>query len=122
MAELKIRERELEINITELSKKNVELERINAELKERLSTYEGKFKEHCVQNAGTGKESEKKVTTPASKCLSMDNLKENKKFVKFYTGLPDYDTLKAVFDLACKCLLSTTQHGLHKLTNDDVFF
>ena len=83
MAELKIiRERELEINVTELSKKNAELERMNAKLKERISTYEGKFKEHCVQNAGTGKEAEKKVTTPASKCLSMDNLKENEKFVK----------------------------------------
>ena len=27
----------------------------------------------------------------------------------------------AVFDLACKCLPSTTQRGLRKLTNDDEF-
>ena len=53
VAELKIRGRELEINVTELSKKNAELERMNTELKERISTYEGQFKEHCVQNAGT---------------------------------------------------------------------
>ena len=121
VAELKIREKEVEINVTELSKKNAELERMNAKLKERISTYGGKFKEQCVKNAGTGKEAEKKVTTPASKCLSMDNLKENEKFVKFYTGLPDYDTLKVVFDLACKCLQSTIQHGLRRLTNDDEF-
>ena len=63
----------------------------------------------------------KKGKGRGNKCLSMDNLKEKEKFVKFYTGLLDYDTLKAVFDLACKCLLSTTQHGLHKLTNDDEF-
>ena len=31
----------------------------------------------------------------------MEGLKENEKYVKFYTGLPDYDTLKAVLDLAC---------------------
>ena len=51
----------------------------------------------------------------------MDSLKENEKFVKFYTGLPDYDTLKTVFDRTCKCLPSTAQHGLRKLTNDDEF-
>jgi len=51
----------------------------------------------------------------------MEGLKENEKYVKFYTGLPDYDTLKAVLDLACKCLPSTVKHGLRKLTNDDEF-
>ena len=67
------------------------------------------------QNAKVVKEMQKKVT---SKCLTMYSLKE---LVKFYIGLPDYDTLKGVFDLACKCLPSTTQHGLRKLTNDDEF-
>ena len=49
----------------------------------------------------------KKGKGRGNKCLSMDNLKEKEKFVKFYMGLLDYDTLKAVFDLACKCLLSS---------------
>ena len=31
--------------------------------------------------------------------------------------LPDHDTLKAVIDLCCDCLPSTTEHGCHKLTN-----
>ena len=36
-------------------------------------------------------------------------------------GLPDYDTLKTVFDRTCNCLQSTAQHCLRKLTNDDEF-
>jgi len=72
-----------------------------------------------VQNTVVVKEMQRKITKLASKCLTMDSLKENEKLVKFYTGLLDYDMMKAVFDLACKCLPSTAQHGLCKLINDE---
>ena len=57
------------------------------------------------------------------KCITMDSLKDYKKLVKFYTGLPRYKTIisMAVFDLVCKCILSTAQHDLRNLTNDDEF-
>ena len=67
VTELKIRGKELEIKVTELSKKNVDLEGMNAILIHRILTYEGQFKEQCVQNAGVGKEVEKKVIT----CIKM---------------------------------------------------
>ena len=122
VAEFNDKENVLKSKIHEIGEKNANVERVNGELKERIANYEAKFKEQCdIQSTEALKEIQKKITKLESKCLTMENLKDNEKLVKFYTGLPDYDTLMAVFDLACKCLPSTTQHGLRKLTNDDEF-
>ena len=122
VAEFNDKENVLKSKIHEIGEKNANVERVNGELKERIANYEAKFKEQCdIQSTEALKEIQKKITKLESKRLTMENLKDNEKLVKFYTGLPDYDTLMAVFDLACKCLPSTTQHGLRKLTNDDEF-
>lgn len=63
------------------------------------------------------KDMEKKIKDLESKCISMNALEDNENVVKFYTGLADYDTLKAVFDLCCDRLPSTAEHGSHKLIN-----
>lgn len=52
----------------------------------------------------------------------MNALEDNENLVKFYTGLPDYDTLKAVLDLCCNYLPSTAEHGCRQLTNQNEFF
>ena len=109
-----VKKAELEQNIDKLCKKNTDLEEINAKLKEKVSFFE-------AQSFDGKKDMEEKIAALKSKCLSMESLKENEKFINFYTGLPDYDTLKAVLDLACKSLQSTVPHGLRKLTNDDEF-
>ena len=94
VTELDVRRKEFERKLIEVCEKNADLEGLNAELKERTSIYEAQFKEKgnmCdEQNAKVVKEVQKKVT---SKCLTMDSLKENEKLVKFYTGLPDYDSI-----------------------------
>ena len=93
MTELDVRRKEFESKLIEVLEKNADLEVLNAKLKERTSIYEAQFKEKDMcdeQNAKVVKEVQKKVT---SKCLTMDSLKENEKLVKFYTGLPNYDSI-----------------------------
>ena len=126
-----------EAKIKELHEKNVDLEAENAKLKETISRYESQLHgESHVEKASSDsdashqqtavkdavvKEIQKTISTLESRCLTMESLKDNNKLVKFYTGLPNYDTLKVVFELASKCLLSTTEHGHRKLTNGDEF-
>ena len=106
--------------IKDLETKNANLEAENAELKEKIEEL------HVQQQKGVSevqvvKDMEKKIKDLESKCISMNALEDNDNLVKFYTGLPDYGTLKAVFDLCCNCLPSTTEHGSRKLTNHNEF-
>jgi len=129
--------KESEAKVKELYEKNADLEAANAKLKETILRYESQlhgepyvekassdFDASHQQTAATDteiKEMQKKISTLESRCLTMESLKDNDKQVKFYTGLPNYDTLKIVFELASKCLPSTTEHGHRKLTNSDEF-
>ena len=41
--------------------------------------------------------------------------------VTYYTGLPNFETLTLVFDLAQKVMPNSKEHGNRKLTNFDEF-
>ena len=88
MAEFNSRTGELEFRITELYMKNAALEERNVEFKKGYEAQQD-------SNDHGRKELEDKIATIKSKCISMESLRENEKFVKFCTGLPDYDILKA---------------------------
>ena len=49
--------------------------------------------------------------------LTLDTLQGNDKMVLFYTGLPNYETLKLVYDLALNVLATKCPHGNRKLDN-----
>lgn len=114
------KECDLAAKINDMSVKNINLETENADLKEKIKELQQNDCSEC-QHASLVKDLQKKMATLELKCISMTMLKNNESFVKFYTGLPDHDTLKAVFDLCCECLPSTTEHGHRKLTNEDEF-
>jgi len=44
--------------------------------------------------------------------ITLESLKENNAKVKYYTGLPSFGTLKAVFDFVSPCLESSSKKGL----------
>ena len=67
------------------------------------------------------KEMQKTMSTLESRCLTIESFKNNDKLVKFYTSLPNYDTLQIVFELTTKCLPFVTEHDHCKLTNNDEF-
>ena len=46
---------------------------------------------------------------------------ENNDMVTYYTGLPNFETLMLVFELAQKVILISKEHGNRKLTNFDEF-
>ena len=103
--------------IKDLDTKNANLEAEDAELKEKIEELHVKQQKDAFEV----QDMEKKIKDLESKCISMNAIEDNENLVKFYTGLPDYDTLKAVFDLCCDCLPSTAEHGSRKLTNHNEF-
>ena len=108
--------KESEAKIKELQgKNNADLEATNAKLKDTILKYDSQlhgeshveasshFDAVHQQTAATDarvKEMQKKISTLKSRCLTMESLKDNDKVVKFYTGLPNYDTLRVIFELA----------------------
>ena len=50
-----------------------------------------------------------------------EQLQENEDMVTYYTGLPNFETLTLVFDLAQKVMPNSKEHGNRKLTNFDEF-
>ena len=119
--ELKKKECDSAAKINKMSVKNANLEAENAELKEKIEQLQQNDDVCESQHAIVVKDMQKKISALESKCISMTALRNNEGLVKFYTGLPDHDTLKAVFDLCSECLPSTTEHGQRKLTNHDEF-
>ena len=87
-----------------MSVKNANLEAENAELKETIEQLQQNDDVCESQHAIVVKDMQKKISALESKCISMTALRNNGVLVKFYTGLPDHDTLKAVFDLCSECL------------------
>ena len=90
------KQNDAQAKIKELDTKNANLEAENVELKEKIEELHVQ-QQKDVFEAEVVKDMEKKITELESKCISVNALKDNGDLVKFYTGLPDYDTLKAVF-------------------------
>jgi len=53
--------------------------------------------------------------------ITKEQLQENKDIVTYYTGLPNFETLKLVFELAQKVIPNSKEYGNRKLTNFDEF-
>ena len=53
--------------------------------------------------------------------ITKEQLQENNDMVTYYTGLPNFETLMLVFELAEKVMLNSKEHGNRKLTNFDEF-
>ena len=53
--------------------------------------------------------------------ITKEQLQENEDMVTYYTGLPNFETLTLVFDLAQKVMPNSKEHGNRKLTNFDKF-
>ena len=53
--------------------------------------------------------------------ITKEQLLENNDMVTYYTGLPNFETLMLVFELAQKVILNSKEHGNRKLTNFDKF-
>ena len=88
------------------SVKNAILETEHTELKEKIEELQQSDES---KHAIVVKDMQKKILAPESQCIPMTALGHNEGLMKFYTGLCDHETLKAVLIFAlnvCHLLLS----------------
>ena len=52
------------------------------------------------------------IVTLKQGMITLESLKENNAKVKYYTGLPSYSVLKAIFNFVSPCLQSSSRKGL----------